>query len=229
MNTADAAKAIGVKQYYVSAIRSESSWSKCSPAAWEAARRWTNLGMSLKKYGERMKMDKMVNEAFDKKEAPKHEGSKKVADIKTKVTTVEEINKAEIKEAAADTKQEKEPIVWEAVDEKEVEKKKSKFASLKTEENIEDKEKKTDAEFRELLKRSLKGIHKNQAARNKISIAATILIAWFFIWTIVGVHTVNDSLHIVGKMLLDGFLAIVFSALWIWVRTWIMTTKWKLW
>jgi len=68
MNTADAAKAIGVKQYYVSAIRSESSWSKCSLAAWEKARRWINLGMSLKKHGERMKMDKMVNEAFDKKE-----------------------------------------------------------------------------------------------------------------------------------------------------------------
>jgi len=68
MKTSEAARAIGILPSYIYIIGSGKCWEKCSPAAWEKVRCWINSRMSLKKYGERMKMDKMVNEAFDKKE-----------------------------------------------------------------------------------------------------------------------------------------------------------------
>jgi len=49
----EAAQSIGIKAQYISMIRNEKMWNKCSIGAWNSVLAWINSGQSLKEYSEK--------------------------------------------------------------------------------------------------------------------------------------------------------------------------------
>lgn len=214
-----------VKSAYLSMIKNSKHWGKCPISVWKKFQAWTNSGESIERYckkGKEMK-DVQFDGSSSVAEAQGHDEDapkkKDVLEIHTQIEKDNEKKKSGVVPGnPGGREKEKKPYEPPKATKVEV----GGFEAL-TQEEKENQEK-----FEKALQKTLRDVASQVLIKRRITIAVTILMGWFLVWLIVSVHTINDDIHFTGKMLLDGFLVVAFGFFWIWIRTWIVKTKWRL-